>query len=87
MTENKTYLETFFSEKNLPYQLFEIVDGNGCSHFIDTDFVITAIHKAPINEQQAISLTIRKLDFYNQSITDYLKFLAGVLVKRYEKVL
>lgn len=87
MSESKTYLEAFFSEKNLPYQLFEIVDGNGCTHFIDTDFVITAIHSAPINEQQVISLTIRKLDFYNQSIIDYLKFLAEVLVKRYEKAL
>ncbi|MDP2386448.1 MAG: hypothetical protein Q8M29_08750 [Bacteroidota bacterium] len=80
---SKQFLHNFFEEKNTPYQLFEILDTDGLTHFIDTDFVIQAIFKAPINEQQVISQTIRKLDFYNQPITDYLKFLAEVLIKKF----
>lgn len=82
---SKTYLLNFFEEKQINYTMFEIIDVNGLSHFIDTDFVIEAIHNAPVKEQQVISQTLRKLDFYNQPINDYLKHLATALVKQYEK--
>ena len=82
---SKTYLSNFFQEKQINYTMFEITDTNGLTHFIDTDFVIEAIHNAPLNEQQVISQTLRKLDFYNQSIVEYLRFLAEVLVKKYNE--
>lgn len=66
--------------------MFEITDTNGLTHFIDTDFVIEAIYNAPLNEQQVISQTLRKLDFYNKNIVDYLRYLAEVLIKRFETV-
>ena len=65
--------------------MFEITDTNGLTHFIDTDFVIEAIHNAPLNEQQVISQTLRKLDFYNKSIVEYLRFLAEILVKKFDE--
>ncbi len=82
---NKTYLSNFFQEKQINYTMFEITDLNGLTHFIDTDFVIEAIHNAPLNEQQVISQTLRRLDFYNQSINEYLKHLATILVNQYNK--
>lgn len=81
---SKSYLTNFFEEKQIDYTMFEVLDQNNLTHFIDTDFVITAILNAPINEQQVISQTLRKLDFYNKSIVDYLRFLAGLLVKKFE---
>jgi hypothetical protein len=82
---SKSYLSNFFQEKKITYTLFEITDTNGLSHIIDTEFVIEAIFNAPLKEQQVICQTLKRLDFYNQSITDYLKFLAEVLVKNYNK--
>ncbi|MEO6305457.1 MAG: hypothetical protein ABIP51_20005 [Bacteroidia bacterium] len=84
---SKTYLTTFFSEKNINYQLFEIVDANNLTHFIDTEFVIEAILNTSSIEQQVISSTLRKLDFYNQPINDYLKHLAKALVKKFNNSL
>ena len=84
LTMSKTYLTNFFQEKQINYQMFEIADAEGLTHFIDTDYVIEAIHQAPINEQQVITQTLRKLYFYNQPIGDYLEFLATALVKQYE---
>lgn len=82
---SKQFLTTFFSEKQITYQLFEIEDRIGLTHFIDTDYVISAILNTSTNEQQVISQTLRKLDFYNQPINDYLKHLATALVHRYNK--
>ena len=82
-----TFLSNFFSEKKISYELFEITDANGLTHFLDTDYVIAAIHHASIKEQQVISQTLRKLDFLNQNINGYLKFLAEVLVQQFNKPL
>lgn len=82
----KQYLSNFFNEKQISYQLFEITDSEGMVHMIDTDCVIEAIFNTSLNEQQVISQTLRKLDFYNKPIHDYLKYLATALVNRYNKV-
>lgn len=82
---SKKFLHTFFEEKNIRYQLFEIVDTDGLTHFIDTDYVIEAILNTSASEQQVISQTLRKLDFFNQPIGDYLKYLATALVNRFNK--
>lgn len=63
--------------------MFEIADSEGLTHFIDTDYVIEAIQQAQITEQQVITQTLRKLDFYNQPIGEYLKFLATALVNQF----
>ena len=64
--------------------MFEIIDSNGYTHVIDTDCVVHAIFNSSLKEQQIISLTLRKLDYFNQPIGDYLKFLATALVKKFE---
>jgi penicillin-binding protein-related factor A (putative recombinase) len=80
---NLNYLKTFFEEKEIPFQLFEI-ENAGMTHMIDTDNVIEAILHTSTKEQQAISQTLRKLDFSDQPISGYLKFLATTMVKKFE---
>lgn len=79
----KTYLQNFFNEKKINYQLFEITDQEGLTHFIDTNVVIEAILNASVKEQLTISNTLRRIDFVNGDVNDYLRFLAGCLVKQF----
>jgi len=74
------YLKMFFAEKQIPFEQFEI-QCNGNTHLIDTEFVIEAIMNTTTNEQTTVANTLRKLDFFNQSINPYLKFLAEAMIK------
>ena len=47
--------------------------------------VIEQILCAPKHEQKAIGDMIRKLDFHNADINDYLKHLAGALINRWAR--
>src|SRR4051812_40641147 len=76
------YLTTFFEEKKIDYEVFSIQDNQGLSHYLDTDIVIEAIHNSSMREQFIISQTLRKLDFYNKNINDYLKHLGECLVRQ-----
>ena len=76
------YLKTFFAEKNLPEVSWELTDKSGQLHWIDNAVVIETILAAPKEEQIAIGNMIRKLDFHNADINDYLKHLAGALINR-----
>jgi hypothetical protein len=83
----KNYLTAFFQEKNINYEVFSIEDKQGLVHQLDTDVVIEAIMNSSLKEQFIISDTLRKLDFYNKNIGEYLKFLAEALVKRFSEPL
>lgn len=76
----KQYLKQFFEEKVIPYDLFEVVDG-GEVHWIDNETVIELIKEAPVNEQKQIADVLRKIDFYNGNVNDFLKHLAEAFVK------
>jgi len=75
------YLEVFFDEKNLPYELFEIEASDGALHLIDNETVMETIAHAPAHEQKAIGDVIRKIDFANGDVNDFLKHLAISLVE------
>lgn len=75
------YLETFFNEKNLPHEQWEIEGPGGVMNMIDSDVVIEAIMNAPPDEQDGIADMIRRIDFANGNVNDYLKHLAkGLMV-------
>lgn len=74
------YLETFFKEKQLPYVAWELVANDGVTHHIDNEVVIEHLKVAPVAEQEAVADTIRKIDFRNGDVNDYLKHLAGALI-------
>jgi hypothetical protein len=80
MTKTQKYFELFFEEKEIRYELFEI-EHNEEMHFIDTDFVIELIKKAPAREQDQIANTLRKIDFVNGNVNHFLKFLAEAYIK------
>lgn len=76
----KKYLKLFFAEKDLAFESWEI-EHNGMMHFIDTDVVIEAIHNAPASEQEQVANTLRKIDFVNGNVNNFLKFLAEAFIK------
>lgn len=83
MNGTSYYLKTFLSEKVIPYQVFEI-ESNGQTHFVSTDVVKESILNTGMGQQIAIANALRKIDYYNASVTDYFKFLAKVLVKKFD---
>jgi len=76
----REYLETFFEEKQLPHQSWDITDQNGTMHYIDSDVVIEALLNAPPQEQEQAANIIRKIDFMNGDVNHFLKHLATGLV-------
>lgn len=81
------YLATFLQEKEIPFQIFEITDKDGITHFVDTEVIKESILNTGISEKLVIANTLKKIDFYNASVTDYFKFLAKALVVNYCKSL
>jgi hypothetical protein len=77
-----SYLVKFFAEKDLPDVQWELEDRRGVTHWISNAVVIEAIFQAPKHEQKQIGDMLRRLDFANADINDYLKHLAGALINR-----
>jgi len=73
-------LKTYFEEKNLPYELFEIPI-NGEIHMIDNENVIYAIGQMPADMQKKIRDKITTIDFCNGNINFFLKDIAEYLLK------
>lgn len=73
-------LQTYFEEKQLPYELFEI-PVNGETHMIDNETVIEQIGTMPIDTQKKIRDKITTIDFYNGNINYFLKDIAEFLIK------
>ena len=82
--KTKQYLKTFFEEKNLPFESWEIEDERGSLHFINNEVVIENIIAAGLEEQSQIVDTIRKIDFANGNVNHFLQHLAKGLVVNYE---
>lgn len=76
----REYLETFFEEKQLPHQSWDIEDESGTMHYIDSSVVIEALLNAPQSEQEQAADVIRRIDFANGDVNDFLKHLAKGLV-------
>lgn len=82
MNGTSRYLKTFFQEKQIPFQIFEVKDGTGLTHFVDTDVIIECIQSTGMGEKIAIANTLKKHDYYNIGLEKYFQFLAGILVKK-----
>ncbi len=74
------YLDRFFEEKEIPFQLFNI-DHNGQTHFVENSFIIEVIKNATITEKETISNTLRQIDFHNGDVNHYLQHLATAYIK------
>lgn len=73
-------LEKFFEEKEISYTIFRIEHEN-FTHIIDTEIVIKYILLTKGHERNKIAGTLFKMDFQNEPIIDYLKFLAQCMIQ------
>lgn len=78
-----SFLLTFFREKNLTEQIYEVVSPDGTWHLIPSTVVIDSIHSAGEVEQKQIAAVLRKIDFANGDVHHFLKHLAGALAANY----
>lgn len=69
------YLKRFFEEKALPVVHWELEVGD-VVHIITNTTVIKAILAAPRSEQEQIANMLRRIDFLNGDVNDYLRHLA-----------
>jgi len=79
MTAFATWFTTFLSEKDLPYQSWDIEVGD-TFHLIDSDVVTQAILNAPAHEQKGIKNMLIRIDFQNGDVLRYFKHLAHGLI-------
>ena len=75
------YLRTFFEEKELPYQQWEITNDEGTWNLISNEVVIEHVLLTQGEERTQIENVIRKIDFLNGDVNDFLRHLAGALVQ------
>ena len=73
-------LQTYFEEKQLPYELFEI-PVNDEIHMIDNETVIEQIGLMSLDMQKKIRDKITAIDFHNGNINIFLKDIATFLIK------
>ena len=79
-----TYLERFFEEKEIPFTSWELEDNKNRSHIINSEVVIEYIHDSLDNEhKRKVVSKLRQLDFHNQPIIPFLKYLATWIVTQY----
>jgi hypothetical protein len=78
MKANK-FLKTFFEEKNLVNASWEVDGKSGMPNHFTTEVLIEQILTAPAHEQKGIEAVIRKIDFYNGNVLDYLKHLSKAI--------
>jgi len=74
------YLKTFFAEKDLIEQNWTLTDEQGATHIIGSAVVLDHIAIAPLAEQEAIANVIRRIDYANGNVNDFLQHLAGALI-------
>lgn len=74
------YLKDFFAEKGLDReQVFEVKATLGTVNYIPAGVVIDTILVAPAKEKEQIAGILRRLDFANADVMDFLRHLAGAL--------
>lgn len=76
-----TYLQKFFSEKDLAPVTWTIDSPDGTANIISSEAIIEMIHGTEGAERTQIEDTIRKIDFHNGDVNHFLRFLAGEFVK------
>ena len=81
MSTATTYLRTFFEEKDLDQQIYEIEAPGGTLNIIESEAVIERILLTRGGEAEAIAKIIRKIDFLNGDVHHFLRHLAGAMAR------
>lgn len=83
------YITTFFAEKDLEEQIYEVQDkrpGNGLfgtTNLIPTGMVIETIQRTKGAERQKIENILRQIDFKNGDVHHFLRHLAEGIANTY----
>ena len=78
-----SYLNKFFSEKRIPFKIFEKKDKYGVVHMIENGVVVEIIAQTRGSELQKIEDPIRKIDFANGDVNHFFEHLAGAIANQY----
>ena len=78
-----SYLNQFFSEKDVPDRDFTITDSRGVRHFIPNAVVVEHIALTSGSERKKIEDVLRQIDFRNGDVNDFLKHLAKAIGEQY----
>ena len=77
-----SYLNRFFSEKQIDTMVFEKTDRFGNVHILDTEVVIEHISLTSGNERKQVEGIIRKIDFHNGNLNHFFAHLAEAIANR-----
>ncbi len=70
------YLRTFFNEKNLTSQVYEVTAKGGTANLFCTEDVMDALLGASDSVQSKAASIIRTIDFANGDIHNFLRYCA-----------
>ena len=71
------FFNTFFTEKNLTEETYEVTSANGTPNLIPTSAVIDAIKRTQGTEAQQIEKILRQIDFANATVASQEDTIAG----------
>jgi len=74
------YLDLFFREKDLPIVWWNLTARDGTGHTISNQTVLEFLAQAPSREKKGVGNMLRRIDFANGDVNDYLKHLAGAII-------
>lgn len=74
-----TFFNTYFNEKGLDNQVYEIAAPNGTINLIETDMVIAKIKRTQGEEAKKIEAIIRKIDCLNGDLHHFFKHIAQAM--------
>ena len=73
------FFETFFSEKDLPDEVYTVTSENGTPNIIPSSVVIEAVKRTRGEEAKKIETILRKIDFLNGNVHHFLQHLAQAM--------
>ena len=79
-TISKKMMKTFFEEKNLPCQTFEITSDDGTWNLLNTDVVIEYIMSMTGASFQQAAHMILNIDLKNGNVNHFLKYVGKFMV-------
>lgn len=75
----KSFFYTMLDEKGLLDEVLE-VSHEGVTHFIEMAILLEGMENTTPREQNTIEMTMRKIDFLNKDMMDYMNHLAKAFI-------
>ena len=76
-----TFFQTFFTEKDLTEETYQVESANGTINIIPSSVVIERIMNTRGEEAKNIESILRTIDLANGDVHHFLKYLAGAIAQ------